>query len=121
QQTQDDNKVQDDSKHELLSRRPIFGLGGNVVGRGWGVWVGIWAGFGQGFGVQLVLVAIVLGGYAAVAPRPVHGIDVGIEEHLVEVPHQDGQRRQDGLVKVHGGGGVDPPAGEQVADRHLEI
>ena len=66
-----------------------------------------------------MLVAIVLDGHFAVPPGPVHGVDVGIEEDLVEVPDEDGESGKNGLVEVDGGGHVDPPAGEQVADPDL--
>ena len=37
--------------------------------------------------------------HLAVPPCPVHRVDIGIEEDLVEVPDDDGQRGQDGFVK----------------------
>src|SRR5579862_662839 len=41
----------------------------------------------QRLAVEAVLIAVVVQRHFSVPPRPVHGIDIRIEEHLVEVPH----------------------------------
>src|SRR5581483_6482629 len=65
--------------------------------------------------IQAMLFAIVFKRHLAVPPRPVHGIHVGIEEHLVEVPHNDGKRRQDRFVEVNSCRNVQPPAWQQAS------
>ena len=60
--------------------------------------------------------ACTLDGHLAIPPGAVHGIDIGIEEDLVEVPHHDGEGGEDGFEAVDRGGNVDPPARKQVAD-----
>ena len=57
--------------------------------------------------------------HLAVPPGPVHRVDVGIDEDLVEVPDDDGQRGQDRFVEVNGGGNIDPPARQQIAHPDL--
>ena len=47
-------------------------------------------------------------------PRPVHRIDVRIEDHEVEVPDQDSQGRQPGLVVVNQRGHIEGPEGEEL-------
>jgi len=68
------------------------------------------------FRIEWVFVAIMLDGHFAVPPGPVHGCDVGIEEDLVEVPDDNGQRGEDGFVVVDGGSYIDPPTSKQIAD-----
>ena len=57
--------------------------------------------------------------YPAVVPRPVHGVDLGIEDDHGEVPHQNRQRGQDGFVEVNRGGRIDDPARQVIAEQHL--
>ncbi len=52
----------------------------------------------------------------SVPPGPVHGVDIGVEEDLVEVPNDDGEGCENGLVEMDGGGGIDPPSSEKIAD-----
>src|SRR6266496_2661535 len=58
-------------------------------------------------------------GHLAVIPGPVHGVDIGIEEDLVEVPDEDGQRGENRFIEMDGDSDVQPPAWQEVADGHL--
>ena len=66
--------------------------------------------------VQRMLVLVVLDRHLAVEPRPIHRIGIRIENHRIDVPNHDGQRRQDRLVPVNGDGNVDPPSWHPFAD-----
>ena len=61
-----------------------------------------------------------VGGDFAVPPCPVHGVDVGGEDDMVEVPDYYGEAGKDGFVVVDGDGDLDDPAGEPAGDVHLE-
>ena len=45
----------------------------------------------------------------------VQRVDVGVENHRIEVPDHDGQRGQHGLVEVDRGGDIQPALGQQLA------
>src|SRR5208282_6482840 len=51
-------------------------------------------------------------------PGAVHGVNVGIENHGVEVPDQNRQSGQNGLVIVQGGGRVGKPL-RKIAQREI--
>src|SRR5579863_6947258 len=79
---------------------------GFVLGFGW--WVGgcnglffgrVTCRFRNHPSVESMLIAVVVQRHFSVPPRPVHGIHVGVEEHLVEVPHDDGQGRQHRFIE----------------------
>src|SRR6266566_5390390 len=69
--------------------------------------------FGDHRSVESMLFAIVVQRHFSVPPRPVHGINIRVEKHLVEVPDDDRQGGQHRLVIVNGGRHIEPPA------RHL--
>ncbi len=66
-----------------------------------------------------MLFALVVERHFAIPPGPVHRIDVGVEKHLVKVPHNDRQGRQDSFLKVNGRGYVQPPACQKDATQTL--
>src|ERR1700739_3510828 len=57
----------------------------------------------ESFGVQSVLLAIVFEGHLSIPPGPIHGVDIRVEENLIEMPDDDRQSSQDGFIKVDGG------------------
>src|ERR1035437_5932668 len=73
----------------------------------------------DGVRIQSMLVAIVLDWHLPVPPGPVHRIDIGIEEDLVEVPHHNRQSGQNRLVEMDGRGHINPPARQQISSRYV--
>src|SRR5687768_5730297 len=58
--------------------------------------------------------------YAAVKKSEVHWIHIRVENHLIEVPHNDRQCRQHRLVKVDCQSYVDGPTRQKSKDAQLE-
>src|SRR5215472_14746348 len=73
----------------------------------------------QRLAVQPVLLPIWFERHFAVPPGPVHRIDIGIKHYLIEVPYYDGERRQDSLIQMNGGGYIQPPPSQPSANEHV--
>ena len=67
----------------------------------------------QGGGIEPVLFLVMLERHFAIEEREVHRVGVGIENDLVEVPDDDGQRGQNRFVEVDRSSHIDPPARNQ--------
>src|SRR2546421_3661444 len=70
-----------------------------------------------GLEVQSMFGLVVVGRHLTVPPGPVHGIDVWVEEYLIEMPYHDGKGCEYGFIEVNGGGYVQPPAREMISDQ----
>ncbi len=66
-----------------------------------------------------MLVAVVVQRHFSIPPGPVHRVNVGVEEYLVKVPHDNRQGRQHRFIKVNGGRDVEPPARHVIAHQNL--
>src|SRR5947209_5093358 len=60
--------------------------------------------------IQLVLLFVKLFGHAPVVEGPVDGVNVRVEDHVVEMPDDDGERRKHSFVEVHRERNVNPPS-----------
>src|SRR5271167_3482165 len=87
---------------------------GLFFGHGWLIG-GLSARCGHACAVESVLIAVVVQSHFSVPPCPVHRIYVRVEEHLVEVPNDDGEGREHRFVEVNGGCDIEPPARHVVA------
>src|SRR5579863_6329647 len=52
----------------------------------------------QSFCIEAVLLLIVMQRHLTVPPGPVHGINIRIEEHLIEMPDDDGEGSQNCFI-----------------------
>src|SRR5215469_5484078 len=69
--------------------------------------------------IQAMFLAIVAQGHRSVPPSPVHRIDIGVKEYLIEVPDENCEGRQHRLVEVDRRRDVEPPARQMIAHAHL--
>src|ERR1700686_2323113 len=69
--------------------------------------------------VEAMLIAIMMQGHLSVPPRPVHWVNIGVQEYLVEGPHDDRQGRKHRLIEVNGSRDVKPPARHVIAHENL--
>src|ERR1700687_156825 len=69
--------------------------------------------------VEAMLIAILMQGHLSVPPGPIHWVNIGVQEYLVEVPHDDRQGRKHRLIEVNGSRDGKPPARPVIPHENL--
>src|SRR5262249_147636 len=67
--------------------------------------------------IEPVLLAIMFERHLAVPPRPIHRLEVRINEHLDEMPPHDRPRSQEGLTEVDPCSHIEPPSRHRASHR----
>src|SRR5581483_12405820 len=75
--------------------------------------------FNQRRCIQAMLFAIVVQRHFAIPPRPIHGVDVWVEEYLIKVPYQNRESGQHRFIKMNRGRNIEPPARQMIPHDHF--